>query len=242
MEEMLSFELVIPCFNEAAALSLLIERTVFSAKKKGLTPNQFNLVLVDNGSSDGSQELLKKMKNESYGNWFRIVTLRENLGYGGGILSGLKSTSAPIVGYTHADLQCDPTDAMEAFIECSYLNKKTLIKGRRTSRKFSDWLVSRVYELTVGILWGFWCYELNAQPKVFHKNLVEKLEPSPKGISFDAFVLCTAKKAGFFIKNRKVNIADRLFGESHWAKGIIKRFQTFLRVFQELKKFAPTAQ
>lgn len=242
MESSLRFELVVPCFNEMLSLHALIEKTVESAKSRNLNSQQFNLVLVDNGSADGTQQLLGNLKEGFFHDWFRIVRLDHNLGYGGGIVAGLKATTAPIIGFTHADLQCDPADAIEAFLECQNLGEKVLVKGQRVNRNLADWLVSRVYELAVGVLWGFWCYDLNAQPKVFHRTLLSRLKPYPQGIPFDAFVLYSAQKDGFLIQVRKVSLRGRMFGESHWAKGILNRLKTFKRVLQELKDFASTVR
>lgn len=90
-----------------------------------------------------------------------------NQGYGGGIYAGLKTTRAPWVGFTHADLQCDPSDAMRAFLDCKKISGPAIVQGKRKNRDLSDWIVSRVFEFCVGVIWGFWAFDLNAQPKVF---------------------------------------------------------------------------
>jgi glycosyltransferase involved in cell wall biosynthesis len=242
MQDHISFELVIPCFNEAQTIPQLVEKTVSAAKEKGLTPQQFQLVLVDNGSGDETQERLKELKQTEWGSWFRALHLETNLGYGGGIWAGLQSTTASLLGFTHADLQCDPKDAIEALFQCVSDGEKSLVRGKRAGRQSTDWIVSRTYELAVGLTWGFWCYELNAQPKVFHRHLLANLDRFPSGIPFDAFILFSAKKNGYQLKELKVFLAKRTFGTSHWAQGITKRFRTFFRVFKELKEFSPIAQ
>jgi len=236
MVETPHFELVVPCFNEAESIELLINKSIQSALDCGLTPQTFQLVLVDNGSRDKTAEVLNELSEKSCGRWFRVVKLEVNQGYGGGIFEGLKTTCAPWVGFTHADLQCDPKDALQAFLDFKNLAPRAMIQGRRKSRELRDWLISRVFEMSVGIIWGFWSYDINAQPKVFTRDLLEKLKNPPRGIPFDAFVLLISKKNGFSQKRFDVVLAKRPYGKSHWNFSFRKRFETFLKVVQDLWK------
>ena len=99
--------LVIPCYNEAKSLPSLIE------KCQELTADDVEIILVDNGSSDNTPEILAPFEENEAG--LRSVHLDVNTGYGSGILGGLKAAKGEIVGWTHADLQTDPADAITAF-------------------------------------------------------------------------------------------------------------------------------
>lgn len=235
MNKTIQFELVIPCFNEAENLPALISKTVDAAQKAEFTSDTFQLVLIENGSVDSSLEVLNQLKETSWGPWFRFLRLSINQGYGGGILAGLKTTRAPWVGFTHADLQSDPKDAFLAWKECSRLGTNGIVKGMRSNRSGLEWIISRGYEFSVGALWNFWKWDLNAQPKVFHRSLVPALSKAPTGISFDAFVLFRAKDCRFQMKNIEVQYSKRFKGKSHWANGFFKRLKTFYKVFWELK-------
>lgn len=230
----LQFELVIPCLNESESLPDLIHQTILAARRFSLTPRDFQLVIVNNGSTDSSKQVLEELKASEEGDWFRVVSLDKNQGYGGGIYSGLKSTSAKWVGFTHADLQCNPEDAMKAFMILKE-GQKLLVKGKRKNRNWLDWITSRGYEIAVGIFWNFWSFDLNAQPKVFDRKLTERLEPHPTGITFDAFVLKKAKEAGLSLRSISVQLEKRRFGESSWANGFKKRALTYLKVLKELR-------
>lgn len=236
MSESLLFELVVPCFNEGPALSKLIQEFQRAAQAHGLSSKDTKLVLVNNGSTDETQLLLDNEKQKETGEWFRTLTLPLNQGYGGGILRGLETTQAPWVGYTHADLQCPLRDAFKCFEECRELGKMSLIRGVRQRRHWVDWVVSRCYELAVGLLWNFWIYDLNAQPKVFSRGLISLLKQAPKGISFDAFVLHQAEKAGFQLEKIPVFLLQRPHGSSHWAQNPIKRIRTFWLVLKDLRQ------
>src|SRR5262245_35537071 len=112
---MLEFELVLPAYNEAKGLQNLIARAAEAARAANLTAERFKLVVVDNGSTDDTAAVLKKLESGELGPWFRTVSVMPNQGYGNGIWQGLKTTTAPVVAWSHADLQCDPKDALAAF-------------------------------------------------------------------------------------------------------------------------------
>jgi glycosyltransferase involved in cell wall biosynthesis len=93
-------QIVIPCFNESEGLLDLIDEC-----RKVIDSSDYSLgfILVDNGSKDGSKAIFKSLEGK-YAN-IEIVSLPENQGYGGGIIAGLNSSKAQIIGWTHADLQ-----------------------------------------------------------------------------------------------------------------------------------------
>jgi GT2 family glycosyltransferase len=63
----------------------------------------FETILVDNGSSDGSLELVAREFPE-----VRVVALAENLGLAGGTNAGIRVTDAPIIATLNNDTEADP--------------------------------------------------------------------------------------------------------------------------------------
>ena len=115
------FSIVIPCYNEKDNIKLLLDKFLDSIAKfeedRKFDSNDFELILVDNGSTDGTNDLLKKI-NDKY--WFcKVVHTRVNLGYGGGIKLGLDHCKGEYIGWTHADLQADPEDVLRGFEICN---------------------------------------------------------------------------------------------------------------------------
>lgn len=224
------FELVIPAYNEEKNLSLLLERVVSSAKEFGQTPESFNLVLVENGSSDNSFDVMQELlvKN-NWIEWIRVVRVIKNQGYGFGIMSGLKETKAEIVGWSHADLQADPRNA---FIALKLLegqkDKRVLVKGERLGRNWKDKMVSRVFECLARLILGLKVYEMNAQPKVFSRDLLNRLVNPPKTFALDLYLLFHAQKNGYEVMTFNVFFPPRIHGASKWASHFASRYKTIL--------------
>ena len=237
----IDFELVVPAYNEAKSIPLLVQRTVAAAKKFGFNSDSFRLVIVQNGSTDESQKVLTEIHRSSLGEWIRIVEVPVNQGYGFGLYSGLQTTTARFVGWTHADLQCLPEDAFKAILklkECKEPN--VLVKGVRRGRNWKDRFVSRVFELFARILLGLKVYEINAQPKVFPRFLLDSLRNPPKTFALDLYLLYHAKKGNFSTQVIEVEFPPRIHGTSKWAMTFFSRFKTISGIIRYMKYLAST--
>lgn len=236
---MLEFELVLPAYNEGKTLPTLIGRAVEAAKTSGYSPERFQLVVVQNGSRDNSSEVLNDLKTGALGPWFRVVTVEQNQGYGYGLWQGLSSTSAPFVAWSHADMQCDPKDAFTALnLLRSEGGKSAIIKGVRFGRNWKDRFVSRVFEIFAFVLLGLKVYEINAQPKVFPRELLSSLKKPPLTFAFDLYVLYHAAKLGYKTKTVEVLFPPRVHGVSKWASTFLGRYKTILGMIRYMRVLA----
>ncbi|MCX7979200.1 MAG: glycosyltransferase [Bdellovibrionaceae bacterium] len=241
---MVEFELVLPCYNESKNLRAIVERAITAAQLNGMSPETFRLVLVQNGSVDDSKAILEKLSREpQIGQWFRVVNLEVNQGYGYGLWEGLKTTTAKFVGWSHADQQTDPGDAFRALKilkNSSELNGHVLVKGVRKGRSLKERIVSRVFELFAWFYLGHFFYEINAQPKVFERSLLKVVSNPPRDFAFDLYFLYCAVKAGYEIKHIPVVFPPRLHGLSNWAYSLKSRFRTILGMIKYMKMLRQT--
>lgn len=232
---MKKFELVLPCYNESKSIKTIIERAIAAAKEYGYNERDFSLVLVENGSKDDSLRIMNDLKTDkSLSAWFRVVEVKINQGYGFGLWSGLKTTGAEFVGWSHADQQCDPKDAFRALKLIGKKNseEKVLVKGRRFGRSLKDIFVSRVLDLIATfILWKPF-FEINAQPKVFDRGLLASIQSPPNDFAFDLYVLFQARKAGYKIQTIDVLFPPRIHGLSNWAFSLKSRSKTILNMIK----------
>lgn len=222
----MEFQLIIPCFNEARSLEAMVKGAVCAAQAAGFDARRFGLVVVDNGSGDHSAEVLRTLEEGVFGGWFSVVRIAENKGYGDGILQGLRVSEAAYVGWTHADEQCDPRDAFVALDVLRGQKEKVVVKGARHGRGWFDYCWSRGFELVVFLMHGVWVWDINAQPKVFSRELVGLLEGAPVDFSFDLFVMLRARKAGWRWVTVPVIFGVRAHGVSHWAFSFGSRVRT----------------
>ena len=143
--------IILPCYNEKDNLVALFERLDLLVKAS----EEIEIVLVNNGSNDGSdivfeQEVIRRNKEI-----FKIVHVKENKGYGFGILSGLRAAKGNVLAVTHADRQTDPMDVLKAYeIYRSKGDLNLLVKGFRKNRKISEAVFSYGMGLLASIVLG----------------------------------------------------------------------------------------
>ena len=99
--------IVIPCYNEASNISKLID------KLEKIQSNEIEIILVDNGSTDETAQLINNILVNR--NFFKFITIPKNIGYGNGIMHGVKKAIGNVISWTHADLQTDPSDVINAY-------------------------------------------------------------------------------------------------------------------------------
>ncbi|MDF3036204.1 MAG: glycosyl transferase family 2 [Paucimonas sp.] len=205
----MKFSLVIPCYNEAANLPLLVERCREVVRRPGV-----EVVLVDNGSTDNSPQVLSDLLPANPG--CRSVRVEKNQGYGFGILSGLRAASGDILGWTHADMQTDPQDALRGLDLFEQHGLNIFVKGRRYGRPLAD------VAFTVGMsafetaLLGKPLWDINAQPTMFSRAFFETWREPPHDFSLDLYAYYEARRAGLTVHRFPVLFGKRAHGVSHW--------------------------
>ncbi|MBI4677632.1 MAG: glycosyltransferase family 2 protein [Elusimicrobia bacterium] len=215
-----ALSLVIPCWNEAESLRGLLERFGSVLKRSDV-----ELVLVDNGSTDRTSEVLPALL-PSYG-FARQVTLRENQGYGGGILAGLETAQGRFLGWTHADLQTDPADALRSldFLESCPAPERTLVKGLREGRPLAAVLVTWGMALYVGLRLKVALRDINGQPVVFHRSFMDLWRLPPRDFTLDLYALYAAARHGWTVERRAVEFPGRKHGRSRWDLGLRSKWR-----------------
>lgn len=232
---MIDFQLVVPSYNEENNIELIVNRFIQAAKSHGYTEGKAQLVIVNNGSTDNSKSIFDRIvQKPEIAAWIQVVEVVVNKGYGFGVLSGLKSTKAPFVGWSHADMQCDPSDAFKAveILKAKDSKKQWIVKGVRYERNPRDIFVSRFFEFLATLCLGHRFYEINAQPKVFKRELLSLLDQPPFDFAFDLYVLFKAMQNGYGIETIDVKFPPRVHGTSKWASHFLSRYKTILKMIK----------
>ncbi|WP_133511874.1 glycosyltransferase family 2 protein [Candidatus Thiosymbion oneisti] len=205
----MKLSLVIPCYNESANLPLLLDRCM--ALDSG---SDIEVILVDNGSTDKSLEVLSKLLPR-YSNC-RTVRVETNQGYGFGILSGLRAARGDIMGWTHADMQTDPQDARKGLELFDRHGDGIFVKGRRYGRPIMDVVFTVGMSAFETLLLARSMWDINAQPTMFSRRFFETWQSPPHDFSLDLYAYYQAKIHGLKVHRFPVRFGERAHGVSHW--------------------------
>ena len=203
--------LVIPCYNEARNLPLLVARL-----RETFVRDDVEVVLVDNGSTDGSAAVLAGLLHDTPR--IRSVRVENNQGYGFGILAGLAAAEGEIIGWTHADMQTDPADALRglALFDAAAEPQRLFVKGRRYGRPLADVVFTVGMSVFETLLMRRRMWDINAQPTLFPRTLFTAWQDAPHDFSLDLYAYYQAIHRGLRVRRFPVRFGERAHGSSHW--------------------------
>lgn len=205
----MKFSLIIPCYNESANLPLLLERCKGLAEQPGI-----EVILVDNGSDDDSSLVLENLLPSYPG--CRSIRVDVNQGYGFGILAGLQAAEGEILGWTHADLQTDPMDALRGLAFFEQHGSDIFVKGSRYGRPLADVVFTFGMSVFETVLLGKPMWDINAQPTMFSKAFFHRWQAAPSDFSLDLYAYYQAHIHGLKVYRFAVRFGERAHGVSHW--------------------------
>lgn len=207
-----ALSIVIPCYNEEKNIPLIVKRLNELVKDK----EKVEVLLVNNGSTDNSKIVFEKLlKNEKK---IKVVQVTKNLGYGYGILAGLKEATGKVLAWSHADMQTDLKDifiAYDLYLENKKNNQKEIfVKGKRRNRNKFDEVFTWGMQTVASIFLKEKLNDINAQPKLFSRGFYEMIaKDSPYDFSLDLYFLYHAKKQNDIVE-MPVYFSKRQHGES----------------------------
>lgn len=227
----MKLSVVVPCYNEAKNIPLIL-----SGFDKVINRNDIEVLLVDNGSTDESEEVF----NELLPNYpfARMVKVIENKGYGFGVLSGLKEAKGEYIGWTHADMQTDPKDVIKALaiIEDGNEGSNVYVKGDRKGRPFFDQFFTSGMSLFETVYMGERLHDINAQPNIFHRDFFAGWKNPPYDFALDLYALYMARKQKLNIIRFDVLFPERIHGTSSWNTSFAAKKKFIMRTLEFSKK------
>jgi glycosyltransferase involved in cell wall biosynthesis len=222
---MIKVEIVIPCYNEEENLESLWTECLKVVQESN---KEVSFIIVDNGSTDGSSQFMNS--HSGLNDNIRFIAIKPNKGYGGGIIAGLEQTSAPYIGWTHADLQTPLGDCIIAknFFESGF----EFVKGSRVGRSPTDIFFSSGMGLITSLLFQKRLWEVNAQPTLMNRSIFVSWLNPPNDFSLDLYALVMAKNEKMKIARFKVKFLKRLGGKSKWNSGFLSRYKFIIRTMK----------
>ncbi|PIN86289.1 glycosyl transferase [Candidatus Woesearchaeota archaeon CG10_big_fil_rev_8_21_14_0_10_44_13] len=175
----------------------------------------YEIIAVNNGSNDRTPQILEAIRN-SEGKRMRIVTIKKNIGYGNGVIQGLKSAKGKYVGYMWGDNEISSGAVVMLYDELKKGNCD-LCKITRVSRNYSLMrkIQSRFYNMLFYMMFSVNSKDINGCPKIMKKECYLKINPQSKDWFVDAEIMINAKRNNYGVKELPVEYRKREGGQSH---------------------------
>jgi glycosyltransferase involved in cell wall biosynthesis len=214
--------LVMPCFNEEAIVSHTISRLLNAFAKAGY---RLEIVAVDNGSSDHTGEIIRRLAALNPAVLHHRV--ERNEGYGNGVLCGLPLATAPWVGIIPADGQVDAEDVVRLYEVVHGTDSWVVAKVRRRFRLdgLLRKLVSTSYNLLFRMLWPtVGSIDINGTPKIMPREAFPAMGLKNKQWFLDPEIMIKSHALGMRVIEFNVFARLRGGGVSHVKAGTCWEF------------------
>jgi len=172
---------VLPTYNESENIQELIARI-----EKSLSGIDFEIVVVDDNSPDGTAEIAEKL-NKKYGN-VKVLKRPGKLGLGSAVLDGVKKTSAKIIAVMDSDLQHPPEVLPEMYKKVQEGNDIVIASRYVKGSKIEAWGLGRKILSKGAILISHIFLKKTRGIKdpsngyfMFNKDILANAELNPKG-------------------------------------------------------------
>ncbi len=212
----MKLSVIIPAFNEKNTIMEIIGRVL-------KTPFNKEVIVVDDGSTDGTAEILKRIPPG-----VKVITHDRNLGKGRAVRSGLETASGDVIIIQDADLEYNPEEypklvapIEEGFADVVYGSRNALGNNPRSSFGFyfGGVLLSKITNLLYGakLTDEATCY------KVFRADIIKNLKLESKGFEFCPEVTGKLLRRGVHIREIPISYRPRRKAEGKkitWKDGL----------------------
>jgi len=167
----MDLSIVVPLYNEAANLPLLVEQLLAALRPLG---RHFELVLVDDGSRDGSPAVLEDLSRRVPE--LVAVLLRRNYGQTAAMAAGFDASRGAVIVTLDGDLQNDPADIPLLLAQLS--EGYDLVSGWRHQRQdaaVSRLLPSRLANRLIARVTGVKLHDYGCSLKAYRREVVDDL-------------------------------------------------------------------
>jgi glycosyltransferase involved in cell wall biosynthesis len=183
--------LIVPCYNEEECLGDTMPPLAEAFRKAGI---DLELVLVDNGSADGTSTIIDRLIER--GLPARKASVKVNRGWGLGVKTGLRECSGRYIGTLCADGQVAPESVLLIYRALAAAGSHTMAKARRRFRPdgMVRKIVSIAYNFSMLILFpGLRSLDVNGYPKVFPADILRMMELTSDDWFLDAEAMLKAQ-------------------------------------------------
>ena len=216
-----SLSIVFPCLNDSGTIGSLV---VLAEDIVSKFTDDFEVIVVDDFSTDGSRELLDLLAQQK--SYLKVLKNEKNIGYGGAIGRGLYAATKDFIFYTDGDAQYDLRE-LSMFLE--KVDEDTeVINGYKIIRS-DPWyriVLGKMYHYFASILFDLPVKDVDCDFRLFRKDVLASFQLESTGGAVCVELVKKVQLNGFNFLELPVHHHFRTYGKS--------QFFTFARVSRVL--------
>lgn len=201
--------ILIPVYNEKDTILKILKKV----DKVNINSIKKEIILVDDGSTDGTRQLLVPLKNR-----YNIIFHEKNLGKGAAIRTALKHANGDILIIQDADLEYNPEDFKQLIQPILAGETKVVYGSRFLNRERADfkslhshYIGNKILTAISNILFGCALTDIETCYKMFTRDVIHDIHLEAKGFELEPEITAKILKRGFKIKELPISYAYRDF-------------------------------
>ena len=210
---------IVPVFDERNTVVEIVRRM-----RKVELPVDLEIVIVDDGSTDGTRDVLRQLADSTV----RVLNHDVNRGKGAAIRSGLVHVTGDLVLVQDADLEYDPED-WPKLLAPILRGKATVVygsrfTGERRNMLFLHWVGNRFLSLVTNVLYNTTLSDMETCYKLFDRKLLDGITLRAQRFEFEPEVTAKILRRGIRIYEVPISYTGREFDEGKkitWSDGFI---------------------
>ena len=186
-KETFKLSIIIPCYNEKSTINFILKKINESLKTYQIL--NYEIIIVDDCSNDGTKELLNNLIHEEKTN---IYFHEKNLGKGAAIQTALKYISGDIIIIQDADLEYDPYDYNKLLIPFFETNADVVYGSRFLGggkyvriHFFWHYLANKILTFICNLFINLNLTDMETGYKVFRSSVLKNISLKEKTFAFE---------------------------------------------------------
>jgi glycosyltransferase involved in cell wall biosynthesis len=213
-----NLSIIIPVHNEEENILELYERLYSTLSLPSLIEITYEIIFIDDGSTDGTFEEINKIKNSKV----KVVRFQRNYGKAAALSCGFKRSKGDFVITMDGDLQDDPKE-IPRFIE--ELKRYDMVSGWKNKRQdpISKTLPSKVFNRLTRFITGVKVHDFNCGYKAYNNYVIKNINLYGE---LHRYIPALVYWKGYTVGEIEVEHHPRVHGESKY--GIERLLKGFL--------------
>jgi len=228
----IKISILIPCYNEVNTIKEIIKKVNYNLQLYGF--NDYEILVVDDYSNDGTSEILKQISLEKN---IKIFSHSQNLGKGAAVHTGIENTTGDILIIQDADLEYDPSDydkLLRPFFEADadIVYGSRFIGGGKYVRIHFFWhyLANKIITFVCNMFTNLNLTDVETGYKVFKTSCLKNLKLKEKSFSFEPEITIKLAKKKFKFFEVPISYNGRSYNEGKKI-GLKDAFIAFKAIF-----------
>src|SRR3984885_4653452 len=199
-----SMTVIMPVFNERSTVAEVLRRM-----RAVELPVVLNIIVVDDGSSDGSDKVLGALEDSTV----RVMRHQKNQGKGAAIRTGLAEAKGDLILIQDADLEYDPSD-WPKLLDPILRGKARVVYGSRFTGERKNmlplhWIGNRFLSLVTNVLYSSTLSDMETCYKLFDRQAIEGIVVQSDRFDFEPEITAKVLRRGFRIYEVPISYAGR---------------------------------